>query len=158
MTLPPGSIIGANGVIIKRHCHAAAQPGTWLGGMLTRKPPMLARVVLANKMARPQRCAEPVAFVAFDPGSDGPQRRLQVSGRSGVSRQGREGVGAKEGKEPFGAIVVRRDRKNQGATECLRARGFDLDPPSEHHTGPQHEDGCKRPDTCQHPMTRQKKL
>ncbi|ARC37812.1 IS110 family transposase [Paracoccus yeei] len=45
-------IIGANSVIIKRHCHAAAQPGTWLGNMLTRKPPMLVRVALANKMAR----------------------------------------------------------------------------------------------------------
>ena len=32
-------IIGANSVIIKRHVHAAAKPGTWLGGMLTRKPP-----------------------------------------------------------------------------------------------------------------------
>lgn len=45
-------IIGANSVIIKRHVHASAQPGTWLGGMLTRKPPMLVRVALANKMAR----------------------------------------------------------------------------------------------------------
>jgi len=45
-------IIGANSVIIKRHTHAAARPGTWLGGMLSRKPPMLVRVALANKMAR----------------------------------------------------------------------------------------------------------
>jgi len=45
-------IIGANSVIIKRHVHAAAKPGTWLGGLLTRKPPMLVRVALANKMAR----------------------------------------------------------------------------------------------------------
>ena len=45
-------IIGANSVIIKRHVHAAAKSGTWLGGMLTRKPPMLVRVALANKMAR----------------------------------------------------------------------------------------------------------
>jgi len=45
-------IIGANSVIIKRHVHASAQPGTWLGGMLTRKPPLLVRVALANKMAR----------------------------------------------------------------------------------------------------------
>ena len=45
-------IIGANSVIIKRHVHTAARPGTWLGGMLTRKPPMLVRVALANKMAR----------------------------------------------------------------------------------------------------------
>lgn len=45
-------IIGANSVVIKRHVHASARPGTWLGGMLTRKPPMLVRVALANKMAR----------------------------------------------------------------------------------------------------------
>lgn len=45
-------ILGANSVIIKRHVHAAAKPGTWLSGMLTRKPPMLVRVALANKMAR----------------------------------------------------------------------------------------------------------
>lgn len=45
-------IIGANSVIIKRHVHATARPGTWLAGMLTRKPSMLVRVALANKMAR----------------------------------------------------------------------------------------------------------
>lgn len=45
-------IIGANSVIIKRHVHISARPGSWLGGMLTRKPPMLVRVALANKMAR----------------------------------------------------------------------------------------------------------
>lgn len=45
-------IIGANSVIIKRHVHAAARPGTWRGEVLTRKPPMLVRVALANKMAR----------------------------------------------------------------------------------------------------------
>ena len=45
-------IIGANSVIIKRHAHAGAKPGTWLGEMLSRKPTMLVRVALANKMAR----------------------------------------------------------------------------------------------------------
>ncbi|WP_323010831.1 transposase [Paracoccus sp. (in: a-proteobacteria)] len=45
-------IIGANRVIIKRHVHASARPRTWLGGMLSCKPPMLVRVALANKMAR----------------------------------------------------------------------------------------------------------
>lgn len=45
-------IIGANSVIIKRHCHASARPGTWLAGMLERKPAMLLGVALANKMAR----------------------------------------------------------------------------------------------------------
>ena len=29
-----------------------AQPGTWLGGLLARKPGMLVWVALANKMAR----------------------------------------------------------------------------------------------------------
>lgn len=51
-SLRPLLIIGANSVIIKRHVHVSARPGTWLGGMLTRKPPMLVRVALANKMAR----------------------------------------------------------------------------------------------------------
>lgn len=32
--------------------HAAAKPGILLCGMLTRKPPMLVRVALANKTAR----------------------------------------------------------------------------------------------------------
>jgi transposase len=45
-------IIGANSVVIKRGVHRQAQPGTWLGGLLARKPPMLVRVALANKMAR----------------------------------------------------------------------------------------------------------
>ena len=45
-------IIGANSVIIKRRVHTEARPGTWLAGMLRRKPPLLVRVALANKMAR----------------------------------------------------------------------------------------------------------
>lgn len=45
-------IIGANSVIIKRHIHRDAEPGTWLDNLLSRKPPMLVRVALANKMAR----------------------------------------------------------------------------------------------------------
>ena len=45
-------IIGANSVIIKRHVHPLARTGTWLESMLARKPAMLVRVALANKMAR----------------------------------------------------------------------------------------------------------
>ena len=45
-------ILGANSVIIKRHVHVAARPGTWLAGMLSRKPPMLVRVALANSERR----------------------------------------------------------------------------------------------------------
>lgn len=32
--------------------HKGAAPGSWLARMLERKPPMLIRVALANKMAR----------------------------------------------------------------------------------------------------------
>ena len=45
-------ILGANSVIIKRHVHQAARPGTWLAGMLSRKPPMLVQVALANSERR----------------------------------------------------------------------------------------------------------
>ena len=46
-------ILGANSIIIiKRHVHAAARPGTWLAGMLSRKPPLLVRVALANSERR----------------------------------------------------------------------------------------------------------
>ena len=45
-------ILGANSVVIKRQTNPMAQPGTWLGGLLARKPGMLVRVALANKMAR----------------------------------------------------------------------------------------------------------
>ena len=44
--------LGANSVIIKRHVHEAARPGTWLASLMMRKPPMLVRVALANKMAK----------------------------------------------------------------------------------------------------------
>jgi hypothetical protein len=54
-------IIGANSVILKRHVHATARPGTWLGSMLARKPGMLVRVALANKMARGGVCQCPAA-------------------------------------------------------------------------------------------------
>jgi transposase len=41
-------ILGANSVVIKRRTNPMAQPGTWLGGLLARKPGMLVRVALAN--------------------------------------------------------------------------------------------------------------
>ena len=44
-------IIGANAVVTWRSRNGAA-PGSWLAGMISRKPTMLVRVALANKMAR----------------------------------------------------------------------------------------------------------
>ena len=45
-------ILGANSVVIKRRTNAMAQHGTWLGGLLARKPGMVVRVALATKIAR----------------------------------------------------------------------------------------------------------
>jgi transposase len=44
-------IIGANSVLL-RVARNGAPAGSWIGRMLARKPPMLVRVALANKMAR----------------------------------------------------------------------------------------------------------
>ncbi len=44
-------IIGANSVVLWG-ARKGAVPGSWLAGMLARKPAMLVRVALANKMAR----------------------------------------------------------------------------------------------------------
>jgi len=109
-------IIGANSVIIKRHTHASAKPGTWLGGMLSRKPPMPVRVALANI---PLKHAAHVMPGSEWRASSGPCRSRAVSISLGSRRHeptvDREDVGAEEGKEQFGATVVRRDRENQPA-------------------------------------------
>ena len=123
-------IIGTNSVIITRHVHASARPGTWPGGMLTRKPPMQVAGDAGEQDG------------ADRPGPDGQGRHLPVSGRGGASRLSVARTrDAEEGREQFGATVVRRDRENQCATECLRARGFDLDLSCEHHTGLRQEVG-----------------
>ncbi len=44
-------ILGASAVVRWAE-HKGAAPGSWLARMLERKPPMLIRVALANKMAR----------------------------------------------------------------------------------------------------------
>ena len=98
-------ILGANSVVIKRRVHASARPGTWLGRMLARKPGMLVRVALANKMARivrafaivlermatngsPARggvCKAPVAAAQAVRGRRG--RRTRKRARSGMAQQ-----------------------------------------------------------------------
>ncbi len=45
-------ILGANSVVINRRTNPMAREGTWLGGLLARKPGMLVRVALANELAR----------------------------------------------------------------------------------------------------------
>lgn len=48
-------ILGANSVIIKWDVHALALSGTWLAGMLSRKPPMRVRIAVANNERRVHR-------------------------------------------------------------------------------------------------------
>ena len=98
-------IIGANSVIIKRHVHPAARPGTWLGGMLTRKPPMLVRVALANKMAR-------IVWAL-----DGQGRRLPGSGPGGISRFGLRGRRSEGGQ---GAVWRNGRETGSGEPVCNR--------------------------------------
>ena len=46
-----GASIGASAVA-RWASRKGSAPGSWLAGMMARKPPMLVRVALANKMAR----------------------------------------------------------------------------------------------------------
>ena len=46
-------------------------------------------------------------------------RVTEVGLRRRKRTDSREDVGAEEGKELYGATVVRRDWENQGATECF---------------------------------------
>jgi transposase len=64
-------IIGANSVIIKRHTHAAARSGTWLGGMLDTQA-----ADAGTHSVGEQNGADRL-------GPDGPGWRLPVSGRAG---------------------------------------------------------------------------
>lgn len=50
-TLRRRLIIGASAVVLQARRRGTPE-GSWLGGMLVRKPPMLVTVALANKMAR----------------------------------------------------------------------------------------------------------
>ena len=81
-------IIGVNSVVIKRHVHKETRPGTWLAGQST-----LAQAANAGPSGtREQDGADRL-------GVDGKGRSLQSSGRGGISRRGREGVGAREGQK-----------------------------------------------------------
>jgi len=63
-------IIGASAVVRWAE-HKGAAPGSWLARMLERKPPMLIRVALANKIAR----------IAWALMAHGDEHRAQVPAR-----------------------------------------------------------------------------
>lgn len=99
-------------LIIKQHVLAAAQSGKWLSGMLSRKPPMLVRVALANKMA----------WIVWALMARAASTSLRWQRHKPTV--GREDVGAKEEKATFGATVV---RLGSGEPVCNRV------PPSTRH-------------------------
>ena len=83
-------IRGANSVIIKRHVHARARPGTWLAVTHVAQAAAAGAGGLGEQDG-PDRV-----------GVDDEGRGLPGSGRGGVSQLGREDVGAEEGKERYG--------------------------------------------------------
>ena len=87
-----------------------------MGGMLTRKPSMLVRAALANKMAR-------IAWALM-------ARCGVYKSRSQLHKPtvGREDVKAKEGKKQFGATVVRCKRP-------VTLRGLDGSMVGDHRRG-----------------------
>jgi hypothetical protein len=76
--------------------------------MIARKPPMLVRVALANKMAR----------IAWAVMARGEVCRLQPRPRRQSRLWGCWGVG--RAKERYGATVTRRDQENQHCNERLK--------------------------------------
>ena len=113
-------IIGANSVVIKRGVHKGTLPGTWLGGLLARKPPMLVRVALANSERRGATGPSPprTARIVWAPMAKGEVYRAPVAAAAQAASTAR--TSAQERSEGrYGATVVRRDQETQPATECL---------------------------------------
>ena len=135
-------IIGASAVA-RWAARKGVPAGSWLGRMLARKPPMLVRVALANKMAR-------IVWALLAQGWG-----LSSSGCGGVgavttarlSRSGRvKGEGWRNGRETGSGKPAMR--------QALQARGLELDLIPDSHPGPRHVNAPQqRPNTCQHPTT-----
>jgi hypothetical protein len=107
-------IIGANSVVIKRHVHRRRSPALgWQDA--ARKPPMLVRVALANKMARI------VLGLMRGRRSTGlrPWRRKPARSRGRRRREGQQKVW-RNGRETGSG--------HPGCNRVPRARGVDLDP------------------------------
>src|SRR5512147_2088098 len=115
---------------------------SWLGRMLARKPPMLVRVALANKMAR-------VVWALLAKGG-----RLASSGRGGVV----VATAARRSEGRTGGMARRsRDggRDSQMMDERSQAREVEAAPIRRLPYGPAAcDEPHQRPDTCQHPTAR----
>ena len=119
-------ILGTNSVIIKRHVHAAARPGSWLARMLSRKPPMPVRVALANKMARVVWALMKKAEDYRAPGATARASERRRA-RSGMAQRSRDGI--------------RQSRLQQSATEHAALMWGLV---REHHSGPRHPEAAAK--------------
>ena len=118
------TIIGASSVV-RWAARKGAPAGSWLASMIARKPAMLVRVALANKMAR-------VIWALMAKG--GTYRAPVVRRKLAHDRGAVGGVGGQT--ESMAQESARWDRENQFATACIKARGSDLDPIHELPYGP----------------------
>ena len=133
-------IIGSSAVVLQASKRGAPK-GSWLEQMLARKPRMLVTVALANKTAR-------IVWALLVK-----KRKLQSSGRGGVSPRGPEVVAGVVGRRR----VWRNSRRDGiGRTRCTtvpRARIYDLVPVRELPYRPAAPSLHQRPDRWQHPTT-----
>src|ERR1700712_5724881 len=135
-------IIGASAVA-RWAARKGVPAGSWLGRMLARKPPMLVRVALANKMAR-------IVWALL---ARGGVYRAPVAVVSASPRpRGCRGVEGSEERD--GATVTETGSGKPALRQAPRARGPDLDLIRERPSGPAACEPHQRPHTCQHPTAR----
>jgi len=134
-------IIGSSAVVIQASTRGAPA-GSWLEGMLARKPRMLVTVALANKMAR---TVWALSVKQEDYGLRSQRRRkpTRIRGVGGRSRS----------KEGMAQQSARRGQKNQQDPSCPRARDREMIPVRELPYGPAASSLHQRPDRWQHPTT-----
>src|SRR3982750_1182955 len=121
-------IIGASAVA-RWAARKGVPAGSWLGRMLARKPPLLVRVALANKMAR-------IVWARLVKGG-GYRAPVVGGGRAPARPRGCRGVGRSE--EGYGATVERRGRDNQCATPYHEYAALIWTRSANSHPGPRHE-------------------
>ncbi len=121
-------IIGASAVA-RWAARKGVPAGSWLGRMLARKPPLLVRVALANKMAR-------VVWALLAKGGVY-QAPVVAAVQSPARPRGCRGVGRSE--EGYGATLERRGRENQCATPYREDAALIWTRSADSHPGPRHE-------------------
>src|SRR4051812_40533529 len=103
--------------------------GSWLARMMSRKPPLLVRVALANKMAR-------IVWALL---AKGGVYRAPVVAAAQPSARPRGCRGGGRSEEGYGATGERRGRENQCATPYREYAALIWTRSANSHPGPRHE-------------------